>query len=503
MSTAPRRPSSVPEPAAEQPGTGGRPSRVVVVGGGISGLAAAQRVAELRPDAEVLVLEGADHVGGKLRRVEVAGVLVDVGAEAMLARRSEGLAAARAAGLGAELIHPRATGALLRNRGHNRGLPARTLMGIPTDLDALSAADVVSAATLARIAAEPGNGPYPPLTADLAVAELVGERFGDEVVDRLVDPLLGGVYAGQATEISLEAALPNLAAVLMTSGGSLLEAATALVPPPASPSVSPGEQPPPAPVFASVRGGMGRLAEAMGGGAIEVRLSTTVRGIRRDGQGFVLTIGPVPDASELAADAVIVAVPASKAATLLRDLVPAAASELSSVRAASMAIVTLAFAVDEDGRIGDRRLPAGSGILVPGVEGFEVKAMTFSSQKWAELGDGAPIALLRASLGRAGEEATLQRTDEELTGTVRTELAAITGLDAAPLDRHVQRWGGALPQYEVGHLARVRRIRSAVAAVEGLAVCGATFDGVGIPACIASAHTAADRVVSSLRRTGQ
>lgn len=462
-----------------------------MVGGGIAGLSAARRLADARPDAEVVLLEAADRVGGKLRRVQVAGAWVDVGAEAMLARRPEGLATVDLLGLDADLIYPLTTSALVRNRGVNRPLPARTLMGVPTDLDAVRAAEVLDAGTLARIAAEPAGGPYPALAEDVSVGALVAQRFGSEVVDRLVDPLLGGVYAGRAEEISIQAAVPALARRLMSEGGSLLEAAAA--------NVAAGTRDVPgAPVFASIGGGLARLTEKLAEGTFQVRTSTTVRQIRRREAGFVLSLGAVAATEELVADAVLLATPAGKSARLLGEVAPAAAAELAGIETASIAIVTLAFT----GPAADS-LPAGSGILIPNIEGLSCKAMTFSSQKWPGVGADSGVRLLRASLGRAGEEWVLQREDAELVAVVRAELAQVTGLTAEPVDSHVQRWGGGLPQYAVGHVQRVARIRAAVAEVPGLAVCGASYDGVGIPACIASAHIAADRVLARLPRPAQ
>jgi oxygen-dependent protoporphyrinogen oxidase len=462
-------------------------TRVVVVGGGIAGLTAADRIARQRPDVEVLLLEGADRIGGKLHRVEVAGAWIDVGAEAMLARRPEGIAAAEAVGLTGDLIHPLTAAAMLRARGHNRPLPARTLLGVPTDLAAVRAAEVLSDDTLALIAAEPALGPYPPLGGDVSVGDLVAQRFGTEVVDRLVDPLLGGVYAGHAHHISVQAAIPALAYRLIEQGESLLNAARAVVAAGARDEAG-------APVFASVTGGLARLPEQLAATQrFTVRTRATVRAIRRSQNGFALTVGAVPVAEEITADAVVLAAPASKASALLVSVAPAAALELSDIATASMAIVTLAF--DPAAATG---LPAGSGLLVPQLEGLAVKAMTFSSQKWPGVGQDGGVALMRASLGRAGEEWVLHRDDSELVDVVRQELATITGLTAEPIDSHVQRWGGALPQYAVGHVQRVGRIRAAVAQVPGLAVCGATYDGVGIPACIGSAHIAADRVLADL-----
>ena len=363
-------------------------------------------------------------------------------------------------------------------------------MGLPTDLAALRTAHVLSEQTISRIEDEL-TGSYPALAEDVSVGDLVAERFGDEVVRRLVDPLLGGVYAGHAHAISLQAAVPALAARLMSDGGSLLAAARATLPAPAA-----GPMPP---VFASLAGGLATLPETLTAqGNFTVRTSSTVRAITRTVGGFQLDVGPVPATERLRADAVVLAAPAGKASMLLAGLAPVAAAELAGIETASMAIVTLAFRGLPDGS-----LPAGSGILIPDVEGLSCKAMTFSSQKWPGVGSESGVLLMRASLGRAGSEWVLQREDAELVSTVRDELFSITGLRAEPVDTHVQRWGGALPQYAVGHLARVARIRAAVAEVPGLALCGASYDGVGIPACIGSAHKAADRVLAALAAAAQ
>jgi oxygen-dependent protoporphyrinogen oxidase len=172
-------------------------------------------------------------------------------------------------------------------------------------------------------------------------------------------------------------------------------------------------------------------------------------------------------------------------------LAPTAAAELATVEVASMAVVTLAVPAD--------RLPTvdGSGFLVPPVERRTVKAATYSFQKWDWLravGEDAGVAHVRASVGRHRETALLQRDDDELVALVLADLHALVGLDVAPVDSHVQRWGGGLPQYAVGHLERVRRIREDVDRLPGLAVCGATYEGVGIPACIASGRRAAVQV---------
>lgn len=453
--------------------------RSVVVGGGIAGLTAARDLA-LAGD-EVTLLEATAEVGGKLRRREVAGVSVDVGAEAMLNRRPEGVDLAAELGLAIE--HPAIASSRIWTRGELRRLP-RSLMGVPLDLDELAASGVLSEEGLDRVRREPSLPPEH-LTGDLSVGELVDRRFGPEVTDRLVEPLLGGVYAGRAREISARAALPQL--VAFAERGSMLEQAAAI------PMTYDR------PVFAGLRGGMGGLTDALAAsGGFEIRTGTTVRELRRAGEPgaerFLLTLGPTTDPELVEADLVVLATPAAPTARLLADLAPVAASELSALESASMAVVTFAFrAADASGL----DALASSGFLVPPVDGHRIKASTFSFAKWGWVRDAGRGALdgknaffLRTSLGRHREEATLQVTDEELVAASLADLGEATGLTGTPVDVHVQRWGGGLPQYAVGHLDRVARIREAVARVPGLAVCGAAYDGVGIPAVIASAHRA-------------
>ncbi|MDV9191849.1 FAD-dependent oxidoreductase, partial [Streptomyces sp. SR27] len=192
----------------------------------------------------------------------------------------------------------------------------------------------------------------------------------------------------------------------------------------------------------------------------------------------------------LTADGVVLATPAGPAAALLAEHAPAASAELDAVAYASMALVTLAF------RRSDMPDLPGSGFLVPPVDGHTIKASTFSSRKWRWVTDGAPdLFVLRTSVGRHGEEAQVHREDADLVAASLKDLAAATGLAARPVATTVTRWLDGLPQYPVGHLARVARVREAVAALPGLRVAGAAYDGVGIPACIASAHRAADEIL--------
>lgn len=419
-------------------------------------------------------------LGGKLRTSAVGDVLVDEGAEMFLAGVPEAVDLVRELGLGADLTYPATTQASVAIDGTLRRLPAGTLLGVPADIGALAESQILSPAGLARVI-EAATGGGEAVLADVAVGDLVRRRLGHEVVERLVDPLLGGVYAGRADTLSLQATMPALAAALRTPR-SLVAAAGEARPVPA----------PGLPIFATVRQGMGALVDRIVTSIdADIRLSLPVREVRRTGTGFRLTAGPVPDPTYVDADAVVVAAPAPAAARLLRDLTPAAAALLSEIEYASVAIVTLVYPA--------AALPPGSGLLVATTEHRAVKAVTFSSQKWAHL-DG-DHTVLRASIGRHGEESVLQRDDDELSAVAVRDIAALTGLRAWPIASRVTRWGGALPQYAVGHVDRVRRIEAEVAGVPGVAVAGAAYGGVGVPACIRSGYTAAAKVVAGLRES--
>jgi protoporphyrinogen/coproporphyrinogen III oxidase len=461
--------------------------RVVVVGAGIAGLAAAWQLRQDAPGVEVVVLEASDRVGGKLRLAAVGGTTVDVGAEAVLFRRPEGVDLARAAGLGDDLVHPATTAARVWSRGRLVPLP-RSVLGVPADLEDLRRSGLLSEEGLARAEREPDQ-PATVLGEDVSVGALVEERFGREVVDRMLEPLLGGVYAGHAREISARAAAPQVVA-LLEADSSMLRAAAA------SSGRSSGS-----PVFAGITGGVGRLAQAAAA-PLDVRLSTTVRELRpgnpaAGSRRWQLVTGPAVAPQVVEADAVVLAAPAPATARLLASVAPVAARELAGIEHASMAVVTLAFPA------AGFPVVEGSGFLVPPVDRRTVKAATFSSSKWDWVREAAPgTVLLRTSIGRHREEAELQVPDEELVARSVRDLAdalgATGGLTTRPVDSHVQRWGGALPQYAVGHLDRVRRTREAVAAVPGLAVCGAAYDGLGIPACIATGWSAARQVLDDV-----
>jgi oxygen-dependent protoporphyrinogen oxidase len=471
------------------------PRRVAVVGGGIAGLAAAYFLRE--SGATVTVFEGLPQLGGKLAVSDVAGVSVDAGAEALLTRRPEGTDLIRAVGLDRQLVPAGTTSARIWSRGTFHELPSRQFMGVPSDVAALARSGLLSPAGLdrARLDAEL---PATPLDGDVSVAAHVAARFGAEVVDRLVDPLLGGVYAGRSEDLSFEATMPGLASAARRHR-SLAEAVASLLPPTAAANGaasngSSGSGAPRAPVFATLAGGLGLLPAAVAAASsATVRTGSMVRELRRVPGGWQLVVGPASAAEVVEADAIILAVPARPAGRLLAAPAPAAAAALAEIRYASMAIVTLAYP-----RAAFPDPLAGSGYLVPAADGRAVKGVTFSTVKWPHLSSGEGPHIVRCSIGRVGEDTVLQRDDAELAELAAGELTAATGVAGQPLESRVTRWGGALPQYSVGHTGRVARIRAAVAAEPGLAVCGATYDGVGVPACIATARAAATQVLGHL-----
>jgi oxygen-dependent protoporphyrinogen oxidase len=496
---------------------------VVVVGGGVSGLVTAYRLRQL--GVRVTVLEQSDRLGGKLRTVDLDGVPTDVGAEAFVLR--DPAAAELVAELGLDVVHPERASATIHAGGTTVSLPRRTFLGVPAGPDAVR--DVLSADGVARVAAEAS---LPPLRLapdeDVSVGELLTDRMGREVVDHLVEPLLAGVYAGRADGLGLRATMPALVKALDETG-SLTAAADSLLP------SAPGT---PKPIFGAVRGGMRALVDELAkqSGA-EIRLGTTVRRLERleghlqdtgrleghlqdierleghlqdierleghlqdtgrlEGapQGrWRVEVGAAPRPEFLFADAVVLAVPAPAARRLLDGVVPEAAAAYAGITLGSMAVVSMVLPDDVV-------LPESSGVLLAVGERhrdgtpFTAKAFTYTSRKW-----GGERVRLRASVGRVGEEHLLRREEDVLLTEVLADLAELSGVDTKPVAWTVTKWGGGLPQYGVGHAAAVAEIERAVADVPGLAVAGAVFRGVGIPACVRAATAAAERVAGSMR----
>jgi len=467
------------------------PRHIAVVGGGITGLAAALAICDRAgPDVGaigVTVLEQSSNLGGKL----LSGTLrwdghtqaIELGADAFLVRTPAALELVSRLGLSDEVIHPHTGQAHIFLNGALHVLPTTTVMGVPADPASLVDAGLLPAAAGRQISAEP-DLPGEPLVADVSVGELVRRRFGDVVVDNIIDPLLGGVYAGNVDALSLQATIPALAAALR-SDSSLLRAAQAVR------AVAKG-----GPTFGALRGGMRRLVDAAkqtlsaakhrGEPVAQVRCDAPVRRLDRGEQGWELTVGSGHDRQLVSADAVLLATPAPTSARLLRQVAPEVAAELAAIDYASVAVISFAFP--------ELVLPDGSGMLIPSSSGLIIKAATFVDHKW---GQAAPdVSLVRVSLGRHGDVQALRRNDTELVATALAQLQLVLGPLPAPLASKVQRWDGAMPQYTVGHNARVAQARDLLGEDRSIALAGAGYDGVGITGCISSAQRAADALLA-------
>lgn len=469
---------------------------VVVVGGGIAGLAAAFFLRD--EPVRVTVLEGASVLGGKLAVSEVAGAPVDEGAEGLYIYRPKTTGLIADAGLGEQVVTADATGTSIWTRGKLRPLPARQFMGVPSDMDELARTGLVSDAGV-DLAREDLKRPAAERDTDVSVAAFVAERLGQEVVDRLVDPFLNEVCSGRSEELSFEATLAPLANASRTHA-SLAGAAGSLIPPPPPP----GEERPPG--IATLAGGLGQLppvlADAVRASSegSAVRTGAAVSALARTGRGWRLTVGGPAGAEYIEADAVVVAVPAGPAGKLLAgvDGAAAAVDGLAGIPYTGRTVVTLAYARGAlPARIADEGI---CGYRVPAVDGRMVKAVTFSTVKWPHMADD--VDLVRCTVGRVGEEDVLRRDDADLAAVAAAEVAGATGLTGDPVATRVNRWPDALPQYTVGHLDRIARIQAAVAEQPGLAVCGAAYEGVGVGNCIASARKAARGVVKGLKKAG-
>jgi len=474
-------------------------TRVVVVGAGITGLSTAWRLRQDLPGTEVLVLEAGERPGGLVHTSPFDGLPLDTAADAFLARVPDAVALCTELGLADHLVHPTDAGALVLTAEGLRRLPPGLVLGVPTDLDALEASGIVSPAGVERARRDPGPLAAPDddsAAGDVSVGEMVRHRLGDEVMDELVAPLLGGVNAGDADRLSLTAGAPQLAAV--ATAPDLLEALRANAP--ASRATTTDAAAPP-PVFAGFPTGTSTLVDALvaGIGADALHLDTTVTGIRSlPAGGFHLGLD---DGSALEADAVVLATPAHATSELLDRLAPhpgdgigEAAQGLGAIEWASVAMVSMAVDTERIAHPLD-----ASGYLVPTARRRTVTAASFASTKWAHLARPGR-ALLRVSAGHAGDDSPLDLDDEDLTEAICADLGEHLGLDGAPAAVRVTRWRRALPQYRPGHLERAAHWQEEVwSSHPGLWMTGASFAGLGLPACIRQGNEGAARVVAHLR----
>ncbi len=446
--------------------------RVVVVGGGIAGLTVAERLAAtLADDISVVLREDSDRLGGKLRTSPFAGrEAVDEGADAFLARLPHGTALARRVGLGGELTSPAAAGAYVWHRRLHR-IPDGLLLGVPGDLRALAASRLLSLGGKLRAAAEP----LLPRRTDPtdSVGTLIRSRFGREVHERLVDALVGSIYAADTDRLSL-AMVPQLTA-LANGQRSLLLAARR-----SRRTSAPAGEPP---LFYAPLSGMETLAAATataaGDAGATISSSSPVVSIESDGPSWRVDDEP--------AEAIVLATPARATTELVVRSAPHLAALLAAADDASVAIVTLSVPA----------LPAGvrgtSGYLVPKPEQQLVTAASFGSQKWTHWQGTGEI--VRVSLGRDGLDID-GLDDDRLVDAAVAELGTHLAIDVQPTAMRITRWPHSFPQYRPGHLSWLAAVDAATP--RGLFLTGAAYRGIGVPACIADAERTAAAVVAYL-----
>jgi oxygen-dependent protoporphyrinogen oxidase len=454
--------------------------RVLVVGGGIGGLAAAVALTQ-QPDTEVELWEAGPVLGGKIATSPFGGVdYVDEGGDAFLVRMPHATAFARTVGLGPDdMTAPAAASATVWHNGLHR-LPAGIVLGVPTDVRAFATSRLLS--PLGKLRA--GLEPFLPRTdPDDSIGKLVRGRFGDEVHERLVDALVGSIYAADTDRFSL-AAVPQLAELAKRNRSLLIGARRAKqTAPPVPPAGSA-----PSPIFGAPRLGIGALVDA---GAAHIRAhGGTIRTARPahtitpDGDGWRV--------DDERFDAVVLASPARATAPLLQAVAPEAAAGLASFEHADVIMVRLALPAGG----WPERLHGLSGYLVPKTEQRTVTAASFASQKWAHWRPADGSQLLRVSLGRDGLPAMHLDDDAVLRCTI-DEVGRHIGIDVQPTVTSITRWPGAFPQYRPHHHVRVAAIEQQLPA--GIALAGASYRGIGIPACIADGQRAAAAIATPVR----
>jgi oxygen-dependent protoporphyrinogen oxidase len=474
-------------PSPGQPVATTRAAVVAVVGGGITGLTAARRLAQ--EGLRVILLEGADRLGGQVRTLDLAGRRVDVGAEALHLAAPSARSFVDELGLGESVVGARTGTSWIWTPRGRRPLPAGVGPAGPTRLRPVLSSGVMTLAGLARAGLEPLMAllrrPLDPTDGvDVSVGSFVTGRFGRQVTDRFVDPLLGGLHAGDVNALSLRACAPSLVPAASARRSLVIRR---------RPSTPPSAGATPI-MFASWAGGLSTLTEALLQDVdVEVRLGSRVNALSRSGEGYLLDVEGAPAVS---VDALVLAIPSSAAAGLLEPHAPGAAEPLRRQRTARIATVVLGFPRD---LVAHLPALAGNGILVPSSTGTLLKAVTHLSTKWPHL-DGGDTYLLRVSAGRDGSDELEGLDDDALVARLLVDLSRFTGIEAEPTLVHVQRWPTGLPQLHVGHLERLHAVRAELAQrLPGVQLAGAAYEGVGLTSCITSAQTAADAVLTALR----
>lgn len=462
--------------------------KIAIIGAGLAGLSAAWQIHALNPDAAVDVFEATDRIGGKLYTVAFAAGPTDMGAEAYLAYRKDATEFFAELGLSESLVAPSGLPSQIYSGGSCHALPTDTVMGIPRD--AASVATLVDAATAERITAEAAAPPLEWVAGetDMTVGQLVRQRFGDQIADRIVSALQGGVYSATADDLGLRATLPQVAQALdeLAVAGqpvTLSAAVTGLVNARNAQPQSYNSQ-----VFATFANGYAELYEALAEQSrARIHIDAFISSVTKTPNGFALS-----GAGDGVYDHVIFATPAPTTAMLLKTIAPDAVAPLKSIRLASSVVVGMKFA-DDTG------LPDYSGILVAAdEEDITAKAFTFASKKWPHLAARGG-ALVRASFGRFGDDAITRADEDYLVDCALDDLQKITGFDgrAAGLDEiYVQRWFGGLPVFSPDHPEAVAAVTAIIDRTPGVSVTGAWCAGVGVPAVIEHARATARSVVS-------
>jgi oxygen-dependent protoporphyrinogen oxidase len=451
---------------------------VAVVGGGLAGLTLARDV--LRRGRTPIVLEAGLRAGGVIRSERVDGILVEGGPDAMLALKPAALALCRELGLGDEIVSTEAPRtAFVLADGHLHPLPGATRLGLPLTREAADALTMLAPADRARVARD-FDAPAPP-PADIddeSVGAFTTRRFGAAFTRRVVQPLLGGIHAGDVDRLSLRALFPPLADADAAGGSVLAELARR-----AGPADAEG-------AFRGLRGGMGQLPAALARAlpAASLRTREPVAGITPGSPWRVVSATGL----EVAAQAVVLAVPASAAAHLVGPFDAQLAGQIGALHAVSTATVTLAYP-----RAAVAHPCAGMGFIVPRGEATRLLAVSWVSSKWAGRAP-ADLLALRAFAGGAFDADVLEADDAALAAATHADLVPILGLSAPPILSRVHRWDGASPQYEIGHVARVAAIDRRVTDTPGLFLAGSAYRGVGMPDVIADARATADRVCAWL-----
>lgn len=454
--------------------------RVVVVGGGITGLTAAYRLVRSgSPPGEVLLLEAADRLGGKLHTSVVDGMPVEDGADSFVLRKPWALDLARELGLEEELVVPGAEGAFVwAADGRLIPFPERSAFGVPARADLLLRWPGISVRgrlrALTDLLRPAGKG-----VGDVSLSALVRRRLGEEAATVLVEPLLAGIHAGDPDRMSVPATFPELLA-WDQGHGSLLRGAKR------SFRSARGEQ---KPIFGTVWSGLSRLVQALeeGVGPDRIRVGASVTGLGRSSSGYLVETG----GQAIDADAIVMAIPAFEASRLLSRLSPEAARELAAIPYASTAVITLIY---PEGTAD--RLPGRTGIIVP-PDSRRITACTWVSRKWPREEYGRR-AIVRCYVGRAGDESDVRMPEGDLVELVHGEVQAATPLGSSPEHSRVIRWPRSMPQYEVGHLERLTRLERGLAELPGIFLAGSAYRGVGIADCVRQANEAAGDVIRHL-----